>query len=167
MAKRPAPALDRIDVKILAILQQHGRMTVQKLAGLVGLSPRPCLERVRRLEAAGIISGYRAVIDLDRLNRPVTVFTEITLEKRAHKASFERYLAGIEEATECWELSGESDYLVCFVCDDLVRYDALSTALTDDSNLGVARTVSHIVLRAVWRFKGYPSSLLAPKARET
>ena len=77
--KRP-PALDRIDLKILSVLQRDGRSTIQKLAEIVGLSPRPCLERVRRLEAAGIISGYRAVIALELLSRPVTVFAEIALE---------------------------------------------------------------------------------------
>src|SRR5437016_4545236 len=79
MAPRRPPALDRIDVKILAQLQAHGRSTIQKLADEVGLSPRPCLERVRRLEAAGIIIGYRAVLDIERLARPVTVFAEIAL----------------------------------------------------------------------------------------
>ncbi len=167
MARKPQPALDRIDVKILATLQEHGRMTIQKLAGIVGLSPRPCLERVRRLEASGIISGYRAVIDIDRLIRPVTVFTEVALEKQTHKSRFERRLAAISEAVECWELSGASDYLVRFVCADLVRYDALATALTEDRDLGVARTVSHIALRPVRRFKGYPESVLAPRQEET
>lgn len=141
-------------------------MTIQKLAGIVGLSPRPCLERVRRLEASGVISGYQAVIDIDRLIRPVTVFTEVALERQTHKLRFERYLASIEEAVECWELSGASDYLVRFVCADLVRYDALTAALTEDRDLGVARTVSHIALRPVRRFKGYPDALLAPKPYE-
>src|SRR5438045_2081042 len=69
--KRP-PSLDRIDIKILAILQRDGRSTIQKLAETVGLSPRPCLERVRRLETAGIIVGYQAVVALERLSRPLT-----------------------------------------------------------------------------------------------
>ena len=71
-AKRP-PALDRIDVKILATLQHDGRSTIQKLAQSVGLSSRPCLERVRRLEAAGIILGYQAVLDDPALNRGVNI----------------------------------------------------------------------------------------------
>src|SRR5215212_1978287 len=66
-AKRP-PALDRIDLKILVALQQDGRSTIQKLAESVGLTARPCLERVRRLEAAGIIVGYQAVLALERLS---------------------------------------------------------------------------------------------------
>src|SRR4029453_16880380 len=77
-AKRP-PALDRIDVKILAALQRDGRSTIQKLAQAVGLSPRASLERVRRLEAAGVIAGYQAVVELARFARPVNVFAEIIL----------------------------------------------------------------------------------------
>jgi Lrp/AsnC family transcriptional regulator, leucine-responsive regulatory protein len=78
MAKR-TPALDRIDVKILAELQRHGRSTMQELAVKVGLSPRASLERVRRLESGGIITGYRAVIEVARLSRPVHIFAEIAL----------------------------------------------------------------------------------------
>jgi DNA-binding Lrp family transcriptional regulator len=163
MASRRPPALDRIDIKILAQLQAHGRTTIQKLAGDVGLSPRPCLERVRRLEAAGIIIAYQAVLDIERLSRPVTVFTEIALERQASQSRFERRLAAIEEAVECWEVSGTFDYLARFVCADLTAYQALSTALIDDERLGVGRIVSHIALRPVRRFAGYPTSLLVRK----
>ena len=89
--KRP-PALDRIDLKILAALQRDGRMTNQKLAEVVALSPRASLERVRRLEAAGIISGYQAVVELRELTRPVNVFAEIVLEKQANRRRFEKRL---------------------------------------------------------------------------
>src|SRR6516165_8302495 len=119
-AKRP-PALDRIDVKILAALQRDGRSTIQKLAHTVGLSPRASLERVRRLEASGVIAGYQAVVELGRLSRPVNV------------------------------------------CADLAAYEELTSALIDDENLGVARIVSHVALRPVRRFTGYPDALLARK----
>ncbi len=88
MAARRPPALDRIDVRILAALQRDGRSTIQKLAQTVGLSPRASLERVRRLEAAGIIAGYHAVVELGRLARPVNVFAEINLEKQANRGRF-------------------------------------------------------------------------------
>src|SRR5437667_3643683 len=162
MAKRP-PALDRIDLKILAALQRDGRMTNQSLAANIGLSARACLERVRRLEAAGIISGYQAVVELAHLSRPVNVFAEIILEKQAQQGRFEARLAKIEEVVECWEVSGTVDYLARFVCADLATYQALTTALIDDPNLGVARIVSHVALRPIRRFSGYPESLLARK----
>lgn len=113
------PALDRIDVKILAALQRDGRSTLQKLAESVGLTARPCLERVRRLEAAGIIVGYQAVLALERLSRPITVFAEIALERHGRQDRLERQLASIEEVVECWEISGDFDYLACFACNDL------------------------------------------------
>jgi DNA-binding Lrp family transcriptional regulator len=161
-AKRP-PALDRIDIKILAALQRDGRSTIQKLAHGVGLSPRACLERVRRLEAAGVISGYQAVVELARLSRPVNVFAEIVLEKHANRGRFEKRLAALEDVVECWEVSGTVDYLARFVSPDLAAYEELTRELIDDPNLGVARMVSHVALRPVRRFAGYPESLLAHK----
>jgi len=161
--KRP-PALDDIDIKILAVLQRDGRSTVEKLAQLVNLSSRACLERVRRLEAAGVIAGYRAEVELGQLSKPVNVFAEIILEKQAQQGEFEKSLAAIEEVVECWEVSGTVDYIARFVCSDLASYQALTTKLIDDPNLGIARIVSHVALRAVRPFGGYPVSLLSRKA---
>jgi DNA-binding Lrp family transcriptional regulator len=158
-AKRP-PALDGTDIKILVALQRDGRSTIQKLAGAVGLTPRPCLERVRRLEAAGIISGYQAVIAIERLSKPVTIFAEIALERQGQQDRLEKRLSAIDEMVECWEVSGNFDYIARFVCADLARYETLTTDLIDDGDLGVARIVSHIALRPVRRFAGYPALLL-------
>jgi len=158
--KRP-PALDRIDVKILADLQRNGRSTMQDLAAKVGLSARASLERVRRLEAAGIIAGYRAVIDLSHLSRPINIFAEIILAKHAQQVQVERRLAALEEVVECWEVTGATDYLARFVCADLAAYEALTARLIDDPNLGISRIVSHVALRPIRRFAGYPESLLS------
>src|SRR5579864_3659615 len=165
MPVKQARGLDAIDVKILSALQRDGRMTIQKLAGVVGLSPRPCLERVRRLQAAGIIVAFQAVIDLDRVARPVMVFTELTLTRQARQDRIEARLKAIDEAAESWEITGASDYLVRFVCEDLSRYEALTNEILRDRRLGIARIVSHIVLRPVSRFAGYPASLLKPARR--
>src|SRR5216684_1745300 len=100
-AKRP-PALDRIDVKILAALQRDGRSTIQKLAQTAGLS---------------------------RLARPVNVFAEIILEKQANRRRFENRLAAIEDVVECWEVSGTVDYMARFVCADLAAYEELTGEL--------------------------------------
>ena len=158
MAAKQARGLDAIDIKILSALQRDGRMTIQKLASHAGLSPRPCLERVRRLRASGIIAGFQAVIDIERLSKPVTIFTEVSLTRQAR-------LKTIEEAVECWEISGPSDYLVRFVCEDLERYEALTAELLGDRRLGIARLQSHIALRPVSRFGGYPTSLFNPRGR--
>jgi DNA-binding Lrp family transcriptional regulator len=161
MATKRPPALDRIDVRILADLQRNGRSTMQDLAAKVGLSARASLERVRRLEAAGIIAGYRAVIDLARLSRPINIFAEIVLAKHAQQVQVERRLAALEEVVECWEVTGATDYLARFVCADLAAYEALTARLIDDPNLGISRIVSHVALRPIRRFAGYPESLLS------
>ncbi len=165
MPAKRSRGLDAIDVRILAALQRDGRTTIQKLAGRVGLTPRPCLERVRRLESAGIIIGYQAVIDLDQLSRPVTVISEIALESQAQRDQVERRLRAIEEVVECWEVSGAFDYVARLVCADLSRYETLTAELIGESLLGVVRIVSHIVLRPVRRFAGYPSSLIGLRSR--
>ena len=162
-AKRP-PALDRIDVKILAALQRDGRSTIQKLAETVALSPRATLERVRRLEESGVIAGYQAVVELRHLSRPVNVFAEIILDKHANRGRFEKRLTTLDEVVECWEVSGTVDYVARFVCADLAAYEELTSALIDDDHLGVARIVSHVALRPIRRFAGYPESLLARKS---
>src|SRR5712692_9576093 len=149
--KRP-PALDDIDINILAALQPDGRSTVEKLAQMINLSSRACLERVRRLEAAGVIAGYRAEVELAQLSKPVNVFAEIVLEKQAQQGQFEKRLAVIDEVVECWEVSGTVDYIARFVCADLASYQALTNTLIDDPNLGIARIVSHVALRAVRPF---------------
>jgi DNA-binding Lrp family transcriptional regulator len=161
MAVKQARGLDAIDIKILSALQRDGRMTIQKLAGLVGLSARPCLERVRRLQKTGIIAAFQAVIDIDRLSKPVTVFTEFSLTRQARQARIETRLKAIDEVVESWEITGASDYLVRFVCEDLARYEAITNELLRDRRLGVSRVISHIVLRPVSRFSGYPITLFS------
>jgi DNA-binding Lrp family transcriptional regulator len=165
MPTRRSRGLDAIDVRILAALQRDGRMTIQKLAGRAGLTARPCLERVRRLQASGVIIGYQAVIDLEQLSRPVTVISEIALESQARREQVERRLRTLDEVVECWEVSGAFDYIARVVCADLSGYESLSAGLIGDTVLGVARIVSHIVLRPVRRFAGYPSPLLAARRR--
>jgi DNA-binding Lrp family transcriptional regulator len=165
MAARRSRGLDAIDVKILAALQRDGRMTNEALADRVGLTARPCLERVRRLQQAGIVAGFQAVIDVERLSRPVTVVSEIALDSQARRDQVERRLRQIDEIVECWEVSGAFDYIARIVCADLGRYEELTAELLDDPALGVGRVVSHVVLRAVRRFAGYPAQLLTPRSR--
>jgi DNA-binding Lrp family transcriptional regulator len=110
-----------------------------------------------------VIAGYQAVVELARLARPVNVFAEIILEKQANRGRFEKRLAALEDVVECWEVSGTVDYVARFVSPDLAAYEELTSALIDDPNLGVARIVSHVALRPVRRFSGYPESLLAHK----
>ena len=137
-------------------------MTNQRLSERIGLSPRPCLERVRRLEAAGLISGYRAVIEIGQLPDLVQAFAEITLKSQSTQAlaAFERHLAGCAEVVECFLVGGQFDYVAQLVCADLDRYNALTTAWLDDPAIGVARIVSSFVMKPVRHFAGYPLNLL-------
>src|SRR5258707_12412370 len=116
MAAKRAPALDRIDVKILAALQRDGRSTIQKLAHTVGLSPRASLERVRRLEAAGIIAGYQAGVEIGRLSRPVNVFAEIILQRPAKRGWFEKRLSPRQGGAEGSGGTGTPDYSAPLAC---------------------------------------------------
>src|ERR1700746_3967829 len=97
-----APKLDRIDLKILAQLQKSGRITNVDLADAVGLSPSPCLTRVKRLEQAGFIAGYSAQLPPRKLGDVLLVFTEMTLSDHHHQdfARFEAAIRNIPEIVE-------------------------------------------------------------------
>jgi DNA-binding Lrp family transcriptional regulator len=157
--------LDEIDLRILAALQEQGRITNQRLSELVGLSPRPCLERVRRLEAAGYIAGYTAVLDPTRFAGLVLVFAHVALKAQtpAAETAFERRARRAPEVVECHQVSGDFDYLVKLACRSLEHYRELTAAWLDDASLGVARVTGHAVLRPVRHFGGYP--LDGPRSR--
>jgi Lrp/AsnC family leucine-responsive transcriptional regulator len=147
--------------QILAALRRDGRQSIQKLSATADISVPA--RRVRRLEASGTIIGYQALIDVAKLSKPVTVFAEIVLEKQARQGDLEKRLASIEEVVECWEVSGAVDYVARFVCADLAGYQELTNRLIDDPKLGVARIVSHVALRPIRGFAGYPEALLRRK----
>lgn len=141
--------LDRIDINILVHLQRDGRMKNVILAQAVGLSPTPCLQRVKRLESAGYISGYKAHIDASKLSELVTVFTEITLSdhKRSDFLKFEAAITAIEEVQECHLISGGYDYLVCFMATSIKHYQELMESILDQ-NIGIDKYFSYIVIKS-------------------
>lgn len=117
--------LDAIDRHILAELQRDGRMTNQALAERIGLSPTPCLRRVRILEQAGVIRSYVAVVDQKAVDLPVSVFISIKLE-RQREEDLDRFAAAIArwpEVMECYLMTGQRDYLLRVVCADLPAYE--------------------------------------------
>lgn len=118
-------ALDAIDARILAELQRDGRITITDLADRVGLSPSPCLRRVRLLEEAGVISGYTAVVDQNRVGLTVNVFASIRLE-RQREEELERFNAAVSqwpEVMECYLMTGTRDYLMRIVVGSLGEYE--------------------------------------------
>ncbi|MEM9029493.1 MAG: Lrp/AsnC family transcriptional regulator [Pseudomonadota bacterium] len=118
-------ALDNVDRRILATLQENGRITVSELAEAVGLTPSPCLRRLRLLEQAGIIRGYTALVDQVWVGLPVSVFVSIKLE-RQDEASMERFETAVRrcpEVLECYLMTGPRDYLLRVVARDLADYE--------------------------------------------
>lgn len=151
MTVASALRLDAIDLRILRELQADGRITNQALSEKVGLSARPCLERVRRMEREGLIRGYRARLDLRRIQSAVMVLAEIALDRQGREArlAFERRLRETPEVIECFEVSGAFDYIAKIVCRDLTAYQDLTEGWIDDAVLGVARIQSNVVLRPI------------------
>jgi Lrp/AsnC family leucine-responsive transcriptional regulator len=150
--------LDAIDRAILRTLQADGRLSNQALAGRVGLSPRACLDRVRRLEREARIVGYRAVVAREAAGPQVVVHTEVVLvdQRQTTLAQFERRAVQCPEVVACHLVGGAFDYLVRFACRDLDHYQRLSDGWINDRTMGVARIASHTELRTVKEFAGWP-----------
>ena len=142
--------LDATDIRILSAVQQHGQLSKTRLAELVNLSPTPCWDRMKRLEKAGLIVGYRAEVDLAALGPHVQVF--VTVELESHKAesfqTFERTIARMDQVTSCWAIGGGYDYLMQVVCKDVVAFQDLMDGLLE-SRAGVRRYYSYIVTKPV------------------
>lgn len=117
----PDIAIDAIDWKILDRLQDDARRSNVELARAVNLSPSPCLARVRRLEAAGVISRYVMLVDPLRVGLTVSVFIHVTLEKQVESALgvFERAILARPEVMECYLMTGDADYLLRVVVPDV------------------------------------------------
>lgn len=133
--------LDRIDRQILRDLQTDGRMTNVELAKRVGISPPPCLRRVRALEKAGYIRGYHADVDAEALGFGVIVFAQVGLSSQAESdlEAFEALVGSWPEVSECHMLAGETDFLLKIFAEDWDNYQRfLTTQLTPAPN------VSHV-----------------------
>ncbi|MFI6478660.1 Lrp/AsnC family transcriptional regulator [Nonomuraea sp. NPDC050663] len=117
--------MDNVDRAILAVLEHHGRISNNELAARVGLSPSPCLRRVRRLEEAGVIRGYRALIDPTAIGRGLRVFAAIRLIRhtRTDVAAFERAIIRLPEVVYTHHVTGNYDYLLQVDVADLPAYE--------------------------------------------
>jgi DNA-binding Lrp family transcriptional regulator len=151
--------MDAIDRKILALLQQDGRLTVTELAARVGLSVSPCHRRLRELERSGAISGYRAVIDAEvvGLRFQALVFVTMRQEDRDTLLGFEAALSRIPQVIQAQRLFGDPDYLLRIVTEDLGAYQRL-----EDDVLaalpGVQRLNSTLVMKQVVSDRPLPIS---------
>ena len=130
--KRPAKMpelrrldLDAIDLRILGALQENARIANTELAAAVGLSPAPCLRRVRALEERGVIRKHVTLVSPAAVGLPVSVFVSISLERQVEEAlkRFERVILARPEVMECYLMTGDADYLLRVVCADLGAYE--------------------------------------------
>tara|TARA_B100000161_G_scaffold126319_1_gene89618 strand:+ start:140 stop:622 length:483 start_codon:yes stop_codon:yes gene_type:complete len=144
--------LDSVDRKILADLQDNGRMTNVELAARAGISAPPCLRRVRALEDAGVIRGYHADIDGDALGYTVMIFAFVGLTSQAETdlQDFEKMVGDWDMVRECHMLMGETDFLLKIVAydwDDFQRF--LTTKLTPAPNVSHVKTALSIRSRKI------------------
>ena len=143
--------LDRYDRRILEVLQKEGRISNQELADRIGLSPSPCLRRVRTLEEAGIITGYRALLNAQRLGFNLVALISISMDRHTPErfARFDAAIAAIPEVLECLLITGrDADYQLKVVVRDMDAYqDLLLNKITRLE--GVSGVHSSFVLRRV------------------
>jgi DNA-binding Lrp family transcriptional regulator len=138
--------LDAIDRRILLELQGDGRMTNVELARRAGISAPPCLRRVRRLEEAGIIRGYHADTDPQRLGFAITFFVIVGLEsqREAALAGFEALVGEWPEVRECHMIRGGGDFLLRLVARDTTQENELTRRLTEAANVARVQTLQTI-----------------------
>ncbi|MBI5128566.1 Lrp/AsnC family transcriptional regulator [Rhodopseudomonas palustris] len=140
-------SLDQIDLKILQEIQEDGRITNVELAKRVGISPPPCLRRVRTLEEEGYIQGYRGLLDPAQLGFDVTVFASVHLSSQAEAdlRGFEEFVRNEPLVRECWMLSGEVDFILKCVAPDMATFQNFVAHLTAAPHVRNVRT--SLVLR--------------------
>jgi Lrp/AsnC family transcriptional regulator of ectoine degradation len=151
MAKRGnGLKLDRIDLAILSVLQRRGRITKLALAEQVHLSPTPCWERLKRLEDAGVITGYHARVALTKIAPSATLWTEVTLRKHGREdfGRFEDAVRHTPEIVECWAIGGGIDYLMKVVTRDVDSYQRLIDDMLE-ADIGIDRYFTYIVTKAI------------------
>ncbi|MGY6274751.1 Lrp/AsnC family transcriptional regulator [Methylomonas sp. MgM2] len=150
--------LDRYDSQILNILQTDGRISNQELADRIGLSPSPCLRRVRALEEGGLIVGYRALLDAKALGLTLTALIHISMDQHTPErfSAFEAAVAGIPEVMECLLITGQAaDYQLKVMVKDLDAYQELLLKRITGIP-GVSGVHSSFVLRRVVDKTAFP-----------
>lgn len=142
--------MDAVDLQIIAELERDGRLSNVELADRVGLSPAPCLRRVRRLESNGVILGYKARIDPQAIGRgfEVVLNIDLTRKDRSTFEAFEAAVAAFDEVTEVRRMFGLPDYVLRVATDSIETYEVfLSTRMGDVP--GVDKLDSHITMKLI------------------
>ncbi len=124
--KFSADTLDDIDWKLLEILQENGKLTTKEIAQRVHLSSTPVYERIKRLEKGGYIQNYVAVLDAERVGKGLTVFCNVTLKEHTKEIGnqFVQDITSLKEVTECYNISGDYDFLLKIMVRDMKHYQS-------------------------------------------
>lgn len=149
--------LDTQDLEILSILQKEGNITKVDLAKRIGLSVSPCWERVKKLEASGLIKSYHATVDFNKLIDTVEFFVEIYLDSYNNQDCdlFENAIKEEPYVTECYALAGRVDYLIRVVAPSTSEYQEIMNKLLS-RNLGIKSYVSNLITKFVKPYRGHP-----------
>lgn len=149
--------LDRQDVAILQMLQSNGRATNLEISRRVNMSESACMRRMRALEAQGVITGYVAIVDSEKVGRGLNVFLTITLTTQAQASllAFESAAADVREIMECYLMTGSADYLVRVVVRNVKSFEKLHAEVLTRLP-GILRITSSIALRAAVRRHALP-----------
>jgi Lrp/AsnC family transcriptional regulator, leucine-responsive regulatory protein len=160
----PNSDLDAIDHRIVAVLQADGRLSNVELAERIGLSPSPCLRRVKRLEREGYIEGYRATLRRDRVGLGFSVFVGVKIDGHANERAlvFEKAAAAMPEVIACHLISGEADYLLEVVVPDLQAYQQFLVGQLLNVP-GVREVRSNIAIQTVKAGAPLPLGHLTPR----
>lgn len=151
-------ALDRVDKKIIEILQLNARITNRDLAELVFMSPSACLKRTKKLEEQGYIRNYTLALDLSKIVSHVQVLAQIklnSLNAMVANMRFEQRIKQLSVAPECYKVAGEFDYIVMFICRDIKHYNSIIDELMS-SDIGIAGVTSNVVMSTPKPWLQYP-----------
>lgn len=147
---KAALKLDAVDLRILEAVQENARITKLALAEKVGLSATPCWLRLRKLEEAGVVTGYHAHIAYRKIAPIAHVIVQITLgnHRQSDFDRFERAVTAVPEIVSCWSVGGGVDYFLMIVARDIDGYQRLIDRLLDQ-NIGIERYFTYIVTKLV------------------
>ena len=136
--------LDKTDLKILRILQENAKITNLQLSSQIGLSPAPTLERVKKLEVAGLIRGYYAQLDHEALGIGIRAIIQVTLTRQVENAmsNFRKEINRIPEIMECYQVTGNADYVLIVMLKDMRDFEAMiSQKLSRMEEIGQMQTM--------------------------
>jgi DNA-binding Lrp family transcriptional regulator len=150
MSDKKAP-LDKIDQKILEVLRVEGRISYRELSERVNLTPRPCQARVERLEAMGVIQGYRAVIKTPSAGKTVVIAQIALADHGRSQGPFEAEMRRNPAVLDCWLVSGSFDFLVRLAFDDLDDYGRLAAQWLESPLFRIEKIVTAAELQAIKR----------------